>query len=850
MSAGSARTRLLFLAAPDRATLLARLARLQARLGRSTGAGPDAAATMDATAACQRLAIIGPPEGLARRVALARDRLVSLKRDRLTIRDQGIYFGCGAEPGRVAFLFPGEGSQRHGMLREARGFLPPLAAWFDALDGASRAAGEPAPTELIHSASHEALDSQRLFDISYGGQLCTVANLGLYEAVTALGIRPDAVLGHSNGEHAAAMVACMDITASREPIAAWLREASRAGVALGAPAAPERMIAVGAVREGALDAVVAPLLARHANALFLAMDNCPLQAVIGGRADAVTEAAREIAAAGGLCSNLPFGRAYHTPLFTDWAGMLAAQYRNLPLAPPQLPIYSCLTGAPMPDDVNGIRAAMVRQWTAPVRLRAAIERLYADGFRCFVEIGPDDKLTAFVGDTLRGRPHVAVASASAQHPDLGQMQALCATLFAHGVALDTAAARRLGRLVPAPRRSAPALRVALAREGLQSGQRALLRDAQASLARGEAAFRERLGSWRAGGSVLLRRHTADMPGVATFDARLTVAALPFLADHALGQGATALPVLSFTTSVALAVAAAERAQASRANASGTVIEVRNAVARSWLEVHDGGLDLALEARNAKAEVEVTLTNPRVAGAAFSASVAWLPLDAPRAPRGTATGAAPRRWSAERFYRDYAFHGPSFRALRQVTSIGPGHVTAEIVVNEVPGQAAIGGVVDPALLDCAGQLVALWLLESQGSPSTVGVFPYAVRRIVLFERLPPGTAVLARATVRLIDGVRTEANVDFISGERVVARVEGLAQRVMRLPAAVARRVFRARDSGREDPASWRESLQAGGGIFARVVAPQLLGPEALAAWRANPDPAVLVAALAASEEAA
>ena len=848
MSAGSARTRLLVLAAPDRATLLARLERLQARLAGAAVAGFDAAATGGASAARQRLAIVGTPETLAHRVALARERLASLKRDRLTIRDQGIYFGCGTAPGRVAFLFPGEGSQRHGMLREARDFLPPLAAWFGALDDASREAGEPAPTGLIHSASNEGQDPQRLFDISYGGQLCTVANLGMYEAVTALGIRPDAVLGHSNGEHAAAMVACMDVAASRERIAAWLRRASRAGVALGAPAAPEHMVAVSAMREGVLDTVIAPLLARHADALFLAMDNCPLQAVIGGRADAVADAAREIAAAGGLCRDLPFGRAYHTPLFARWARMLATQYRDLPLTLPRLPIYSCLTGAPMPDDVDSIRAAMVSQWTAPVRLRAAIERLYADGYRCFVEIGPDDKLTAFVGDTLRGRPHVAVASASAQHPDLAQLQALCATLFAHGVALDTAAARRLGRLAPAPRHSAPAHRVAVVREALQSGQRALLRDARASLARGEAVFRERLRLRIASAPVLLRRRPAEAPGVATFDARLAVDAMPFLADHALGHGATALPVLSFTTSVALAVAAA--AEVAGLGASQQPVEVRDAAARSWLELHDGALDLALEARGGSASVAVTLTNPRTTAAAFSATVAWPRCDAPRAETGAEVGVAPRRWSAERFYRDYAFHGPSFRGLRQVTSIGAGHVAAEIVATEVPGQAAIGGAVDPALLDCAGQLVALWVLESQGWPATVGVFPYAARRIVLFGRLPPGSVARARATVRLADGARTEADVDFISGERVVARVEGLAQRVMRLPAAVARRVFRARDAGLEDRAAWRESLAVGGGIFARVVAPQLLGPEALAAWRANPDPAVLIAALAASEEAA
>lgn len=913
-----ARTRLLLVAAPDRATLLRRLDRLHERLVHGAGRMPATeAATPSAGPAanhslCERLAIVGTPERMAESVAIARQRLTAFKRDRLSIRDRGIHFGRGSAPGRVVFLFPGEGAQRRDMLREAREFLPPLSAWFDALDEVSVAAGEAPPTRLVYPVSDDDFDSRRLFDIGYGGQLCTVANLALYEAIVALGIRPDAVLGHSNGEHAAAMVACMDVAAQRTRIAAWLRSASRAGIALGEPTVPERMLAVGALREDALEATLGPLLERQAGRLFIAMENCPLQKVVGGTAEAVADAARSLAAAGGLCGSLPFERAYHTPLFADWAGVLSAQYEDLPLAHARLPIYTCLTGRAMPADPAGIRVTMTQQWTEPVRLRTAVENLYADGFRCFVEIGPDDKLTAFVGDTLRGRPHLAVASASAQRDDLTQMQTLLAALYAHGVDLDRCAARRVGRGPVPPCESLPRHAQVAGREALRSAQRVLLADARASLARMARSFAQRRLPRDASGDALLYRPGPALfqrvkvtgRGGTAFVAPLTVAALPFLADHALGRRPS-LPVVSFTTSIALAVAAARATAVGHEGSAPVTIEVRAIEARNWLALDDGRLELAFDLRpesNASRTIggdgirlasasdgmptvtsrslAVTLADARDRSPAFRADVVLQPRGADSAERdprlAPVRGAPPRRWSAETFYRDYAFHGPSFRGLRQVTAVGAEGIEAEVVVTAVPGLGVTGGGVDPALLDCAGQLVALWLLEVERMPATVGVFPYAARRMWLAPPPRPGTLLRARGRVHLIDGVRTEADVEFIAEGRVLARVEGLAQRVLRLPAVIARRIFggaragglyvdRSADRGRmrehdgggsrqrqdrdqaDERAAWRDALAAGGGIFARAVAPQVLSGPALAAWRENSDIDALVAALATRE---
>ena len=69
---------------------------------------------------------------------------------------------------------------------------------------------------------------------------------------------------------------------------------------------------------------------------------------------------------------------------------------------------------------------------APVHFHQTILKLHDQGVRLFIEAGPGNKLTGFVDDALRGRPHLAVSASSRTRPDLLQLQLLAAELFAHG----------------------------------------------------------------------------------------------------------------------------------------------------------------------------------------------------------------------------------------------------------------------------------------------------------------------------------------------------------------------------------------------------------------------------------
>ncbi len=128
-------------------------------------------------------------------------------------------------------------------------------------------------------------------------------------------------------------------------------------------------------------------------------------------------------------------RAYHTPGFLPALSPVRAFFDALPMSRPEVPIYSCAVAGRMGGDVESIRRMAVEQWILPVSFRSTIEAMYADGARVFVEVGARGNLSGFIEDTLRGRPHFAIAANLPRRSGLTQLNHLVASLFAQGVAL-------------------------------------------------------------------------------------------------------------------------------------------------------------------------------------------------------------------------------------------------------------------------------------------------------------------------------------------------------------------------------------------------------------------------------
>jgi malonyl CoA-acyl carrier protein transacylase len=781
----------------------------------------------------ERLAVVAPRTELAARLKAVQARIVGDLPGRLSVPALGMHYGRGDLAGRMAFLFPGQGSQYPGMLRNWTGDLPTVRHWFDCLDAVHRRGGYPAPSELIYGlGANQPAQKQALMDIARGAQLGTVASLALWEVLWKLGLCPSLVLGHSNGEHAAVMGSYLGFR-KREAICEWLYRTSRTGLALGEPPAPEGLAVVGALRREALNGLMAPF----ADRVFLAMDNCPNQLVVGGTRASLAELADCIQNAGGVNTTLPLQRAYHTPLFREWAEVLRKAYDMLPLSDPEVPVVSCRTGEVFCAEPASTRELMASQWTHTVHFRSTVLKLYSQGVNTFVEVGPNNRLSAFIEDTLRGHSHLAVSMAPEQLDVAGALCRLFAMLHAFGVPVD---GRRLTGLIGnGAGHDAPASVPAYIAPQIE-----LIDAGRASLQRAEALFQSSCAGPVAKGytGALLGEMRTAGPRLAV-QKHLSLESHVLVRDHCFGRWPGALAVLPFTLTWEVA------AEAARCLGAPASIVLREARAGRWLALDGACLDLCISAVRGSGQVAVAIGDgTESSGPAFQVTASLAPasfvkpFSPPAAPIHE-----PSRWTVDRFYRDYAFHGPAYRALRRITAIGPGWIAAD-AVGCVSGPEARGGawVLDPALLDCAGQLVAFWMLEYLGNAPDFGVFPYSVSEVRSFG--PPA---------KRDDGVRIEAvmeqtgshltRADFLfrtATGRLLASLRGFSQRRIEMAPALADWVLRgnavpfstASGGGsktirrRLRISDWTGLLD-NGGIWQRAVASLALNREEHNTWR-------------------
>ena len=462
---------LLVFAGPDADAVVARIDAVTAYLTREDAAGLPAVAKALAQEAeaqrdahgedVQRLALTARDTDDARKqLAKARERLTAGTTDFRT--RGGLCAGKGAMPGRLAFVFPGEGAQYAGMLSDLAVAYPGVRDWLDFLDstfGDSRdyrpsEAMLPPPTGLANG-QRERLE-QALFDMDLASESVFTASQALYGLLQDVGVRPALMVGHSTGENSA-LVASNTVRASDREALAGI---SRALNAIYRDLEADGQIHSGSLLTvGALNAEArAAALGETADALTLAMDNCPNQAVYFGTREDIAKAHEQLSAAGGICSELPFGRAYHTHWFAPVEAAFRAFYAELDMGPGDVPLYSCSTATPFPTEPDAIRDTACGQWSRRVRFVETIERLYEDGVRVFVEVGPSANLSAFIGDILAGRDDVAaVATNSRRQPDVKQYHNALAQLWALG-ALATPSAVFAHRAIEAADLDAPSVK--------------------------------------------------------------------------------------------------------------------------------------------------------------------------------------------------------------------------------------------------------------------------------------------------------------------------------------------------------------------------------------------------------
>ncbi|MEU5882284.1 SDR family NAD(P)-dependent oxidoreductase [Spirillospora sp. NPDC047279] len=347
------------------------------------------------------------------------------------VPDPGSGTGSGtAEPGQVAFLYPGQGSQRPGMLGD-------LFVAFPRLQRLLRLAGGRYAQAMFPPAAFTPEENERqraaITDTRVAQPTLGIAGLAVHKLLTELGVRPDLAAGHSYGELVAL---CAAGVFGEDDLVAL--SAARAEAVLAAAGAGE---AEGGRDPGAMAAVTASLNEVRAaladvSEVVVANHNAPRQVVISGSTAALETALAVLDRQGLAATPLPVACAFHSPLVSGAAATLRAELAGRDLRSPAFPVWSNTTAAPYDTEPAGLRATLAGQVAAPVRFVEQIEAMYAAGARVFVEAGPGRVLTGLVGRILGDRPHTAVGvDATGESGLQGLLEAL-ARLAVAGVAVD------------------------------------------------------------------------------------------------------------------------------------------------------------------------------------------------------------------------------------------------------------------------------------------------------------------------------------------------------------------------------------------------------------------------------
>ncbi len=330
---------------------------------------------------------------------------------------------------KLGVLFPGQGAQYVGMLRAASLYLPQLReAWEQADELLAPELGEAVsaiawPAAAFDSAT-ESAQRARLTDTRHAQPALGASELGLWRWLSDLGLRADAVGGHSYGEYTALMAAgvlsaddFLRLSAARGRVMAEAAQSEPAGT----------MAAVLSERDQVES------LIKDIKDVSVANHNAPKQSVITGSVQGIETALAACEAAGVTARKLPVGGAFHSPLMSSAQAGLSQAIDAAQFQAAQCAVYSNMTGARYPDDMA---AHLKQHLLSSVEFVKQVETMQAEGVELFLELGPKTILGGMLRDIL---PQGECLSVDRAEGDLAPLLDTLAQLTTRGFDLNLSA---------------------------------------------------------------------------------------------------------------------------------------------------------------------------------------------------------------------------------------------------------------------------------------------------------------------------------------------------------------------------------------------------------------------------
>jgi acyl transferase domain-containing protein len=336
----------------------------------------------------------------------------------------------------LAFVFSGQGPQWFAMGRELLAQEPMFRKIVEECDALLR---KDTTWSLIEELQRDE-SSSRLDQTEIAQPALFALQVGLASLWRSWGIVPEAVVGHSVGEVAAAHLAGALSLADAVRVIYHRGRIMQQATGLGKMASVELPVAE-----------AEKLLAKYENRLAIAAINSPTNTVISGEAVALAEVLKVLEPRGVACRMLRVNYAFHSPQISPFQNELTEALNGLSTSAASIPMYSTITGAPI-DSEKLDAAYWGRNIRETVRFNDAITALAQNGFGLFVEVSPHPVLSSSIVESLNhGKKEGAVmASLRRGQSERATMLRALGELYSQGYPVDWSKLYPSGRCVSLP----------------------------------------------------------------------------------------------------------------------------------------------------------------------------------------------------------------------------------------------------------------------------------------------------------------------------------------------------------------------------------------------------------------